>query len=302
MNPKRQGILNQINHLTDNFCESCEVVRKDKLIYCRDECNVGKKLKVLGNQLDGDSRQKKIQNILSKGQDMTKSDIKKLLDYQVQKVEIRKALGMCNNSFFDMMTAFGFTKKREGVEEVANSKINMTVEQFVQWKYVEKLSYIAIGKKFGVGDAAIHYWKDKRKVEIEAALKALEMTKKEAVKITPKQDKNPEFDLVMNELANKLADTETALEEKEKLIKSLEAKVKELESVNAACADVEEEAVTLQNEVITLEDALSKEVELTRELTARLEEVTSKLEQRQKTSNFYEKENKALRSLVALWI
>ncbi|MFT8319325.1 MAG: zinc-finger domain-containing protein [Bacillus sp. (in: firmicutes)] len=283
MNLKRKGILNQIDHLTDNYCDPCHLELKDKHIYCRKECSVGKNLQKLGRWLDEEAKERRIQNILSKGQNIKKSDIKKLKEYGVSDSKIQQAL-------------------RKGVEVVGKSKINMTVEEFVQWKHVKKFSYVEIGKKFGVGDAAIHMWKSKRAKEIEAAVKALDSCETQTDKIPPKQDKKPEYDHAMKELATKLTNRETALVEKDKLIASLKAKVEELESISEACGDVEEETAGLREEVTSLQDSLSKEIELTRELTARLEELTLRLEQKQSTPDLYAEENKALRNLVRLWI
>lgn len=286
--------ITRINYLIDQH--------GDSFTTCKG-CLICEEIQQIRKSLERDPVEK-CNRVLKKGQSMTVTDIKYLITNDVPREKIRQSLQMHKVAFHKMMKDLGIESGRlvKEEEKVSKSKIQMTAEEFVQWKYVEKLSLGAIGKKFGVGNAAVHYWKENRKAEIETALKALYLLETEEVKIISKINENPEFDENTKELATKLTDAENLLAEKDKYLNELEVKVQELESVSAACSDVEEETANLRKQVECLEETLSLAKEKLKSKSEDIDTLYSKISDAQKTLVRFESENKALRALVALWI
>jgi len=99
----RAEITKEIDELRDKHCTNCEKTsgfrfshEKDR--YCINECPIGKKFKGIGDRLLDISREKTDQ-ILSRGKDMTTSDVKLLIDRGVTRKEISKRLGIDTSNF-----------------------------------------------------------------------------------------------------------------------------------------------------------------------------------------------------------
>jgi hypothetical protein len=168
-NKGRMQVLKEIDTLENRHCSTCSKVSYENTSYCINRCPIGAKIKQLGDKLQlqaSDKREKEIKSILKKGLDMTKSDIRKLLDSNVKKGDIRKVLKMDPVTFSRMMNAYGFTKPKAR-KKVTNSRIKMTVEEFVRYRYEDKLSIRQIASKFDVVDGTLFYWIRRNSKEIE---------------------------------------------------------------------------------------------------------------------------------------
>ena len=78
----------------------------DKYESAPNKKELDKRLRELGSMIESKSRgdrQRKINDILSKGQDMTKSEIIFLMGNEIPKVRIRKALRISSNEFYDYL-------------------------------------------------------------------------------------------------------------------------------------------------------------------------------------------------------
>lgn len=104
--------LNKIDQLFVNNCIGCKSNKSRSSKTC-ESCPIGEEMKQLGLNLTTPRRKEKIQLIISKGQEMTKSDISFLLENEYTKKQIQKFLGMSQEPFNNLMDLWGFSRKGE---------------------------------------------------------------------------------------------------------------------------------------------------------------------------------------------
>lgn len=233
-------ILVQINDLIDKHGET--------FTDCQG-CSICNEIQKLQKKSERDPAEK-FAHILKKGQEMTRNEIEMLLDNEVSKKVIKKALRLNSLDFYNLMKNYGFTRER-GAGEVA--KLKMAVDEFVQMKFVDELTYTKIAELKGVADASIFYWKDKNKEAIEAAVKALGMPapkEKTPKKASPKESKLSEYSQLVDELSNALEAERKSGKEKDTLVEKLQNRINELENksvnIDAACDDIETELASVK--------------------------------------------------------
>ncbi|WP_226085662.1 hypothetical protein [Mesobacillus sp. S13] len=188
------------------------------------------------------------QPILDKGQDMTRSDIELLLEHQVQRRVIKKHLGMGDQHFFELLRNFGLLKKKpKGDDEMARGKLNLTVDEFIQLKHIEKLSIMKIAEMKGVSDPTIHHWMKKHKAEIGNALNGL----KNAPQVHSEAKEVSESARKVEADAGESLALKAELESKDSRIEELEGLLAEAESkidhLTGCCDDLESEIGQLRN-------------------------------------------------------
>ena len=98
----------------------------------------------------------KIQTVLDKGKDMTKSDIAFLIGKDVNIKDIRKALRMYAIEFHEMMINWGFSKRRVD-NDMAKLK-EFTTDEYNGLK-AQGLNDSRIAERKGVTPATISTWK-----------------------------------------------------------------------------------------------------------------------------------------------
>lgn len=121
-------------------------------------CEVCQKIDALREEFDRPPEEK-FKHVLEKGQDMTKSDIEFLLDNDVSKKTIRKAMNMNRSTFNKLLDQFGI----DGGGEMA--RLKMTVDEYLELSKTKNNTEIAELK--GVTPAAIYYWRTKHKDELQ---------------------------------------------------------------------------------------------------------------------------------------
>ncbi|TYR75563.1 hypothetical protein FZC79_10355 [Rossellomorea vietnamensis] len=200
-----------VMHL-DAKCEGCETC--DEIRRLRDRLE------------NNNANNPKVQRILAKGRDMTKSDIEYLISKDVERNYIRKTLKMHNNEFIEMMVGWGFSKKR-GDSEMAKLK-EFTVEEYQNLK-AQGLSDSKIAKRKGVTPPSIAQWKkDNGQVKDGAfgrpKLKAVSGDSTPTETKNPPQEKqqpNNELQELVGTLKRKLEVREMALKQKEEELELL---------------------------------------------------------------------------------
>lgn len=255
----------------------------DTYLKCRG-CSICNQIK---RQAKERTPEQKFSHILTKGQDMTKSDIEFLLDNDIQRHVIRKALKMSNEEFFPMMNQLGLSKKKTlGAEEVA-----ITQEKYMEYK-AQGLNDTAIAKKIGMKQPTLSYYKKKWETPVQ-------LKKETAPK--PLQDKKEVATTEYESLKQQLAEKIKGELEKDSIIAKLEAKVQELEHLHNACEDVEKESARFRKE----RDNYLQQLLDTRDKLIRkdylVENQANIIENTNKTLKLYEEENKYLKGLVKLW-
>ncbi|MFE8704115.1 hypothetical protein ACFYKX_26460 [Cytobacillus sp. FJAT-54145] len=232
--------------------------------------------------------EEKYKNILAKGQDMTKSEIDFLLENEVQKRSIQKALNMDSKAFYQMMEKWGFSKRRVG--PVAK----LTKEEYQDLK-AQGITDKEIAKQKGIASAYVSQLKRKWFNSLEESKTTEKITSKGK---TPKKDKTAEFRDLINELSDKLNEANKDAVEKDKLVKKLEAKIQEFEGINSACEDVENELDSLRTEKDNyLNQLLDTRDQLVRK-DYELENNKKSLESVNKVLKRLTKENEVLRDLA----
>jgi DNA-binding transcriptional regulator YiaG len=89
----------------------------------------------------------------------------------------------------------GFVKRQNTRREKELAKFEMTIEEFVDLRFVQKLSFLKIAQLKGVSDATVHVWKNNNADAIESEMKRLNLSEqpKTAKEDRPmKQDALPE--------------------------------------------------------------------------------------------------------------
>jgi hypothetical protein len=187
----------QINDLIDQH--------GDTFTQCKG-CSTCTKIQTLRNQMRNVS---KINKLLDKGQDMTKSDIAYLISRDVKKGDIKKAMKIGSMEFHDLMVNWGFRKKK-GMGRLP--KLEMSVEEYKGYK--EKgMSDKKVAEEKGVAAGTIDYWKKKHHISSYSDLVKKETNSPRKEKEQPQEDYRSVIDSLKREL-----------EVREKAIKDLEEK------------------------------------------------------------------------------
>lgn len=215
-------------------------------------CAVYTELRQLGAGLQKDPPDR-FRAILAKGTDMTRSDITLLLENEVRKRDIRKALQMSVNAFDEMMFNFGFPKQKykKGVEKVAVVEgFKLSIEEYGEFKK-QGLKDNKIAEKLGINKQQLANWKYLRKDQLIAAglantskqasvsvIKAVEAKEapKEATELIvqtsptaqqiPVTEKQNEYAELINELSDALDEAKKKEKHSDDLILELEEKLK----------------------------------------------------------------------------
>jgi hypothetical protein len=204
-------------------------------------CPICTEIKVLRKQLERDPAEK-FQHILSKGQDMKKSDIVFLLENEVQKKVIWKALGISQSEFWALMKNFGLQNRKSKGEEIMGK---LTLELYQDYKAQGK-SDTVIARELGIKQPTLSYHK---KNWFGAESKPAKAEKKMIAPKDAPEEKTAEYEQTMKTLQYRMECFKKELSERNDYILELQTKVEELESVHAACEDVESEIVVLQEEL-----------------------------------------------------
>lgn len=279
-----------------------DLMDKHESFYRCKGCSICTEIQQLGKLLERDPAEKR-KNILAKGKDMTKSDVAFLLEMEVNKRDISKALKMNQTEFSTLMKNWGFarTVKNEEVEKVA--KIQFTVEEYNKFKhqgYKDK----EIAEIKGMKPTALANWK-----WINGIKAPSKRSDKPAVNVkpTPKTE-TPIYDKTseMRQLIDDLSDSNN---EKTKTIQELQEQVKELESLNAACSDVENECSSLREDLDrerkAKEWAQQEYIRVQKDLENKdysLENLLNKQAETYSSLIQLEKEIRALKKLLAIYI
>lgn len=110
----RLKTLAEIDKLLDSNCASCSKYdSRETNVYCTKKCEIGKELQKLGSRLSK-QREDEINKILSKGRDITLSDVEELLMREVRRKRIAKALGMNIKTFNQIIRIY--KKEKEEVK------------------------------------------------------------------------------------------------------------------------------------------------------------------------------------------
>lgn len=99
--------LDKAHEIYKNNCDGCKKNIRRSVALCN-TCPFGIEMQKVGLLLTT-SRKEKIAAILKKGMDMTKREIIYLLDNEVRRVDIRKALGLSVNEFNYLMHNWGLS-------------------------------------------------------------------------------------------------------------------------------------------------------------------------------------------------
>lgn len=121
-------------------------------------CDICKRIEELRKEIDR-SPEVKFKHILDKGQDMTKSEIKFLLENEVPKRVIREAVKMGGKTFYDLLKTWGI---EGGNDELA--KLKMTVDEYIELS--QKMTIKEIADLKGVTPATIYNWRIRNRDEI----------------------------------------------------------------------------------------------------------------------------------------
>jgi hypothetical protein len=186
------------------------------------------------------------------------------------------------------------------------AKFEMPVAEYVELSTIQKKSKREIAKIKGISEGTLYLWINKNDKEIKSLTNTpLEPRAAEAISPmidTPKQDKTTE----MRQLINDLSDTNNA---KDKLIQELQIKVQELEHLNSACSDIEIETTNFRDEVLHERKAkewaqqeYARTQKALEEKDYELENLLSKHADVYSTLIKLEKENRALKELIILYI
>jgi hypothetical protein len=223
-------------------------------------CSICEEIETLRKHLDREPAEK-FKHILSKGQDMTKSDIALLIDNDVQKNVIKKYLNMHNEEFYDLMERYGFSNRRKKKvgDEMARETLNIDIDEFIQLHHVEGKSFSEIEKEKGLKTPAFANWRWRKKQEIQSALDSLqiapESTEKQKEGVSSSEEKERAQASQMN-----------AITKRDMRIRELENDVdrwkRKYEEANDACADLENEIEHFRPSPVDDNNHLKRQIEL----------------------------------------
>jgi predicted transcriptional regulator len=222
---------------------------EDSVYHCKG-CGICTEIKKLSKQLFSRGPAEKFKYILAKGQDMTKSEITLLLENDVTVADIRKAVGISNTDFSNMLINYGLTQRRNK-KEVEKEMAKITLEEYQDLSN-RGITDAVIAKRFGIKQPAICYYK--KKWATEAVQPAEEEVKPSETKPT-QEDKTAEYEAVIKQLKTKLEEKENWIDElqetvsrQQKGLDEYKKSFEEKENLNAACEDVENELASLRDE------------------------------------------------------
>lgn len=221
---KRLQILRQINSLTENNCQGCELDGSD---YCSTKCDIGIQLMEMGKQLNLISgKQNVIKQLLAKGEGIKKADILKLLSLEVTNNQIRQAMNLSKDDYEESLIDLGVKERKRNMPR--QSKINMTIEEFVQFRFIENLAFKTIANKYDVAESAITYWKKIHEEEIEEKKKELGIFQKTSREI---MDGKKRAIVRLKEIAAKADSTKKPHSTMKVRLKELEAENEEMKEL-----------------------------------------------------------------------
>lgn len=148
----------------------------------------------------------------------------------------------------------GFEKRQTTRRKNDLAKLEMTVEEFVDLRFVQKLTYLKIAKLKGVSDASVHLWKDNNKEAIAAEVKRLNINEDPKPKIPLKEtpsvtDSNIEkYKTEIRQLKERLVDIQDEVNTDKLAVKKLQAKVTEYEDLLTNRENAENELARLRTE------------------------------------------------------
>jgi hypothetical protein len=275
----------QINDLIDQH--------GDTFTQCKG-CSTCTKIQTLRSQMRNVS---KINKLLDKGQDMTKSDIAYLISRDVNKGDIKKAMKIGSMEFHDLMVNWGFRKKK-GMGRLP--KLEMSVEEYKGYK--EKgMSDKKVAEEKGVAAGTIDYWKKKHHISSYSDLVKKETNSPRKEKEQPQEDYRSVIDSLKREL-----------EVREKAIKDLEEKVEALEVTRVPIVKYQELEAKLEESEANryknidayqqYEAKYQKEHSIVISLDAELENTREQLRKAEGLNEVYKQENEHLRGLIRIWI
>ncbi|MGE7650515.1 hypothetical protein ACQKM1_22470 [Peribacillus frigoritolerans] len=232
---------------------------------CTDEnCLKCAEIKKLIAPIKNDGAGKRIRKVLSKGKDMTTGDVRYLIESEVKKTDIRKAIGMNEMNFTQFLDDIGLKRKVEVGAEMKISKVEYEASK------AKGKTDGQIAKEVGVTGATINYYKRKwyPKSAPQAKPKVQEkeyQDVKEKVASAVSLDANLEKALRLHikeleqqakeypELINKVENLEEANihlgNENNRLLLSDNKKTEEINQLKAAATDLEDEIGDLKDEV-----------------------------------------------------
>lgn len=284
----RRQILSQIDNLTQNNCAGCKLEHVD---YCKSKCSIGIQLFQLGEKLNSSTNKADtIEMLLSKGKDMKKADIEKLLSLEVNRMKIQKALKLSGFDFSILLKNLGIDKG--SVKEV--TKIKMTLEEYIKWRFIDGLSHKDIASKFNAGDTTLHYWIKKRADEIEEKKKELGITDNNESEEAEQTLVDRNFDAIVKDLSIKLENKIAENQEINKTLQELETKIKSLEN-ELKNKDKPKQVNDSTKELQEMECKLVECYQV-------IENTEHKLSFANESLRKYTDENKAMRGLLRLWI
>jgi valyl-tRNA synthetase len=176
-------------------------------------------------------------------------------------------------------------------------KLTLTKESYQDLK-AKGLTDADIAKQFGVSPGTITY---RRKQWFQTEQKVVEQPE---VTITPKPlpNKKESSTNEYESLKQQISLLVKTSEQKQLIIEKLEAKVQELEHVHNACEDVEKESARFRKERDTYLQQLLDARHKLHQKDYLVENQANVIENTRKTLERYERENKAFRELIALWV
>lgn len=181
----RQEVLMQIDSIVEGNCQGCTrlkgVPAAQRSTYCAKECVFGAKMNELGNILQGLSNKRKqrhIQPLLSKGDEMKFEDMQALLETDISRADLVEATGLTRNEIGDFLIANGY-QSLEAEEDLvpADTKrrgrrtLNIPVDQFIELR-AAGFTYTKIGEKLGYSAKQVSYWARNHQRLIQNGLKA----------------------------------------------------------------------------------------------------------------------------------
>jgi hypothetical protein len=274
----------QINDLIDQH--------GDTFTQCKG-CSICAKIQTLRNQMRNVS---KINKLLDKGQDMTKSDIAYLISRDVKKGDIKKAMKIGSMEFHDLMVNWGFRKKK-GMGRLP--KLEMSVEEYKGYK--EKgMSDKKVAEEKGVAAGTIDYWKKKHHISSFSDLIKKETNSPRKEKEQPQED----YRSVIDSLKRELEVREKAIKDLEKKLEGCAPKSEIVKLHEKHKERMEEEAlswVKLNREKNEMETDYRATLSKLEHVDAELENTREQLRKAEGLNEVYKQENEHLRGLIRVW-
>ncbi|MED3574518.1 hypothetical protein [Cytobacillus praedii] len=265
-------------------------------------CHICEEIKSLRKDISDNNVPKGFKHILAKGEDMTRSDIATLLEGEVPKNEIKKALKINKDKFVELLRNFGLEKEYEKKSDMGVVDVEITAKEYYAFK--EKgLKDAEIALMKGINEHTLRNWKYQNQIKAIKKAGQPKLKNKHNSETKPtKEDQNAEYRQLIDELSTALNDEKKSGKEKNTLIEKLEAKVSELENIHAACDDVKSEVASLKEERNNYRDQLLDTRHQLMQQDYVVENQKKSLEHARTAMERYELENKAMRGLLALWI